>query len=364
MKVTVTNPKEFADAVAWAARALNSRPSVPTLSGILVEARDNLLVLSAFDYDVTARAEMPADVAEPGRVLLSGRVLAEVAKNLPSQQVELALSDTEVTITCGGSEAVLPTMPVEHYPTLPKPPQTVGAVDGALLKAAVAQVSPAADRDSAVAQLRCVKLDAAGDILTLAATDNVRLAVRDLTWQPSESGAEYGVLVPADILHEVARGFGPQPIRIGIGEGIAGFESAGRTTTIRLIAEEYPKYRHFVEMDLPVWANVDTAPLLDAARRVAPFAEKSMPIRLDFTQGAVTVRAVSDSGRGSEAVAAELDGEALEVSFQSHALLGALAVIDHQTVRIGMTVPGKPALFVGGDEGLGCRVMVMPLRVS
>ena len=67
----------LADAVAWAARSLPVRPSAPVLAGLLIEAGDDGLVLSTFDYETSARATLNADVSVEGRALVSGRLLAE-----------------------------------------------------------------------------------------------------------------------------------------------------------------------------------------------------------------------------------------------------------------------------------------------
>ena len=77
----------LADSVAWAARTLPTRPSMPMLAGLLVEAADSGLTMSSFDYEVSGRVAVPADVDEPGRVLVSGRLLADIARALPARPV-------------------------------------------------------------------------------------------------------------------------------------------------------------------------------------------------------------------------------------------------------------------------------------
>src|SRR2546422_7014674 len=107
----------FADAVAWAARSLPSRPVIPVLAGMLVEAQSSGEVrLSGFDYEVSAEAAADAVVAEPGKVLVPGRLLADIVRALPAGPVEIATSGAETVVTCGSVEFGLLTMPVEDYP--------------------------------------------------------------------------------------------------------------------------------------------------------------------------------------------------------------------------------------------------------
>lgn len=226
---------------------------------------------------------------------------------------------------------------------------------------------PAADRDSAEPALRCVKLETYGDGLAVAGADTPRVAARVMDWDAARPGTEHAALLLANIFHDVARGVGPWPVTIGLGDGIVSFEAAGRTTTARLVDARFPAYRRFFDMEFASWARVDTAALLEAVRRVALFAQKEAPaVRLDFVQGAVTVRSGGDVGRGSQTVAAQLDGPEVELDFLAGFLIDALTAIaaDHETVRIGMDGPRRPALFEGDTETPACRCAVMALRAS
>ena len=137
----------LADGVAWSARALPNRPSIPTLSGLLLSADEQDLTLSGFDLENAAQVHVDATVDEPGRVLVSGRLLADIARSLPNQPVVFATEGSRIELQCGRSSFVLPTLPVDEYPTLPAMPDPVGSVGGELFAAAVSQVAIAAGRD-------------------------------------------------------------------------------------------------------------------------------------------------------------------------------------------------------------------------
>ncbi|MFD0852707.1 DNA polymerase III subunit beta, partial [Actinomadura adrarensis] len=134
----------LAEAVAWAARTLPSRPVIPVLAGMLVEAtEEGTLSFAAFDYEVSAYAEITAaegvSVSEPGRVLVSGRLLSDIVRSLPPNPVDFVLKGSELVVSCGSAEFGLLPLPVEDYPTLPEPPAHAGTVPGELFVAAVAQ---------------------------------------------------------------------------------------------------------------------------------------------------------------------------------------------------------------------------------
>ena len=199
----------LADAAAWVARSLPARPPVPVLGGVLVEASGGAdgerLTVSGFDYETSARVELDATIGDPGRVLVSGRLLADITRALPSKPVDLVVDGARATITCGNSRFSLPTMPVEDYPQLPAMPQLAGSVAAGELAEAVAQVAVAAGRDDTLPMLTGIRLEIEGSRLTLAATDRFRLAVRELEWTPEDDAQSSAVLIPARTLAEVAK---------------------------------------------------------------------------------------------------------------------------------------------------------------
>src|SRR5258708_3476988 len=173
------------EAVAWVARALTSRPVVPVLSGLMLQADGDGLMLSCFDYEVSARMRIDADVVEAGAALVPGRLLAEITRSLPALDVEVASDADMVGLTCGSAEFTLVSLPAEEYPALPEQPPPAGTVDGGVLAVAAAQVGPAASRDDTLPMLTAVCLEIDGETLTLAATDRYRLPVREGPWIPA-----------------------------------------------------------------------------------------------------------------------------------------------------------------------------------
>jgi DNA polymerase-3 subunit beta len=360
------NRDVLADAVAWAARVLPSRPVVPVLSGLLMEAGEEFS-LSAFDYDVSAQARVDADVAEAGRVLIPGRLLAEISRSLPADDVEIVTDGAEAILTCGSAEFGLITMPVEDFPTLPTMPPGIGAVGGGVFASAVSQVAPASSRDDTLPMLTGVRVDIEGDSVTMAATDRYRIAARDFTWRPTGPDLSVSAMVPARVLVEVAKTLRGGEVAIALGDGVAGFESVGRSTTVRLLDEQFIDYRARLAADWSIRADVPVQAFVGAVKRVALVAERNTAIRLSFTQGQVRIQAGGgDIGRGSETVECELTGDDIEIAFQSQFLLDGLTGLDTDLARINMQSSTRPALIedVPGDGRPVFRYLVMSLRVG
>ncbi|MEU7000315.1 DNA polymerase III subunit beta [Nonomuraea sp. NPDC046570] len=356
----------LADAVAWAARVLPTRPAAPVLSGLLLEAGDELS-LSAFDYDVSAQARIEAEVAEPGQVLIPGRLLAEISRSLPQAPVDIVTDGAEAVLTCGSAEFGLVTMPVEDFPTLPQMPPSIGAVGGGVFASAVGQVAPAASRDDTLPMLTGIRVDIEGDSVSMAATDRYRIAARDFVWRPERPDTAVSAMVPARVMVEVAKSLRGGEVSIAMGDGVAGFESVGRSTTVRLLDEQFIDYKTRLSAEWSLRADVRVAPFIDAIKRVALVAERNTAIRLSFTQGQVLIQAGGgDIGRGAEVLECELRGDDIQIAFQSQFLLDGLTGIETESVRLNMESPTRPALItdVPGDAAPAFRYLVMSLRLS
>ncbi len=289
----------LAEAVAWVARSLPSRPVLPILSGLLLEASSDGLTLSCFDYEVSARIQVDAEVTEAGIALVPGRLLAEITRSLPSLPVEVDHEKDDVTVTCGPASFTLVTLPVKEYPRLPELPRLAGSVDGGVLATAIGQVAPAASRDDTLPVITGVNLEIDDDTIRLVATDRYRLAIREFGWNPAQPESRGTLLVPAKTLSDAARMMTPGvPVRVmmrgepGAGTGanpgnslraadaMIGFESAGRRLTTRLIAGEYIKYMSRFPDDFGSRGDMPAVPLAEAVKRVALVAERGSSVRL------------------------------------------------------------------------------------
>ena len=388
----------LAEAVAWIARSLPSRPVLPVLSGLLLQAAADGLTLSCFDYEVSARISIDADVSEAGTALVPGRLLAEITRSLPGHPVEVDDKD-DVTLTCGPASFSLVTLPIGEYPRLPELPRPAGTVDGGVFATAIGQVTPAASRDDTLPVITGVNVEIEGDVITLVATDRYRLAIRELGWTPARPGTRSTLLVPAKTLADAARMMAPGvPVRVmtrgtegttknapgsGAADAMIGFESGGRRLTTRLIAGEYIKYSSKFPADFGSYGDMPAAPLAEAVRRVALVAERGSSVRLSFEPGRVAIEAgTKGQARARETVAADFSGDETAIAFSPQYLLDGLAGAltaaapppqdpeedpAEGRIRLQFTSPTKPALITGrpradDQPAPDYRYLVVPLR--
>ncbi|WP_328911433.1 DNA polymerase III subunit beta [Streptomyces sp. NBC_00234] len=366
----------LAEAVAWVARSLPARPPAPVLAGLLLKAEDGALSFSSFDYEVSARVSVDAEVDEDGTVLVSGRLLADICRALPNRPVEISTDGVRATVVCGSSRFTLHTLPVEEYPALPEMPTATGTVPGEVFASAAAQVAIAAGRDDTLPVLTGVRIEIEGDTVTLASTDRYRFAVREFLWKPENPDASAVALVPAKTLLDTAKALtSGDTVTLalsgsGAGEGLIGFEGAGRRTTTRLLEGDLPKYRTLFPTEFNSVAVIETAPFVEAVKRVALVAERNTPVRLSFEQGVLILEAgSSDDAQAVERVDAVLDGDDISIAFNPTFLLDGLSAIDSPVAQLSFTTSTKPALLSGrpavdAEADDAYKYLIMPVRLS
>lgn len=366
----------LAEAVAWVARSLPARPPAPVLAGLLLKAEDGALSFSSSDYEVSARVSVDAEIDEDGTVLVSGRLLADICRALPNRPVEISTDGVRATVVCGSSRFTLHTLPVEEYPALPQMPTATGTVPGEVFASAAAQVAIAAGRDDTLPVLTGVRIEIEGDTVTLASTDRYRFAVREFLWKPENADASAVALVPAKTLLDTAKALtSGDTVTLalsgsGAGEGLIGFEGAGRRTTTRLLEGDLPKYRTLFPTEFNSVAVIETAPFVEAVKRVALVAERNTPVRLSFEQGVLILEAgSSDDAQAVERVDAVLEGDDISIAFNPTFLLDGLSAIDSPVAQLSFTTSTKPALLSGrpavdAEADDAYKYLIMPVRLS
>ncbi|WP_326550690.1 DNA polymerase III subunit beta [Micromonospora sp. NBC_01813] len=367
----------LADAVAWTAKSLPNRPSVPVLAGAMLRVTDGSLQVSGFDYEVSSQVTVDVQGDADGAALVSGRLLAEITKSLPAKPVDIAAVGAHLELVCGSARFTLPTMPVEDYPTLPEMPASAGTVDAPTFAAAVAQVAIAAGRDETLPMMTGVRLELNGSTLAMLATDRYRLAIREIEWQPDDAEISLNALVPARTLADTAKTLGPTGGEVVIalaqgsaGEGMIGFAGGTRRTTSRLLdGANYPPVRSLFPSSHNADARVSVSGLVEVVRRVALVAERTTPVLLSFGPDGLVVEAGNtEEARASEAMEATFTGEPLTIGFNPQYLIDGLQNLGAATAVFTFVDAFKPAVISpAGEDGEiipGYRYLIMPIRVT
>jgi DNA polymerase III subunit beta len=342
------NRDVLSDAVSFAVKLLPQRTTLPILSGVLVRAENGTVTLSSFDYEVSAQTTISADVTEEGTVLVSGRLLADIASRLPAAPVEFVTTESKIAVTCGSARFTLSSMPVEEYPSLPSVDGPSGMLPGEDFSDAVGQVAVAASRDDVTPVITGVQLEIVENRLSLVATDRYRVAVREIDWESTAVEVGVTALVPSRTLSEIGKIFAhSSAVTVTIVTGgdreLIAFSADKKTVTSLLIKGNFPPVKRLFPETVENYAVMNTAELVEATRRVALVLERDAALRYSFSDDGLTLEAIgSENAQASETIDAHVTGGETTVSLKPQFLIDGLAAVHSEFVRLSFTKTDNP----------------------
>ena len=371
----VVERDSLVDAVNWVSKSISNRPITTALLGIVIDASEEI-TLSGSDLETSAKAKFKAEVSQKGKVLVPGRLLAEISRALPAKPVSFVLEGTRVLVSAGSAKFTLPTLPLSEYPTLPELPAASGSLNSDSFATAVNQVAIAAGKDDSLPTLTGVFVEINKNQITLAATDRYRLAVRELTWSAQDANIETTSLLRARTLADAAKSLiGTSQVTIALApittnEKLVGFISEGKTMTSRVLDGSFPPFRHLLPSESTADAIIEVAPFLDSVRRVALVTDKTVPLRLNFSNNTLQLEAgTGDEAQASEKLDINYKGEDINIAFNPTYLTDGLTAINTAFVHISFTGANKPAVLTGQTEAgsapiTNYKYLLMPMRYS
>ena len=356
---------ELIRALGVVSRGVSTRTSVQILAGILLEAGDGKLQLAATDMELSLRTSLDARVEADGAVVVPGRLLLDLARLLPEDEVTLEhkLEEAVVEIQCGSATYRLHTYNAEDFPRLP---ETEGAdlhhIDRETLLETVSRVGRSASRDESRPVLTGVLVRFEPGKLVMAATDSYRLSVKETA--VDAAGLDLEAIVPARALTELTRvGAEAEKLTLGVHENQVVFGTGDAWLTTRRIDGQFPNYRQLVPEAFEYEVSLPREELLDVVRRVSVMAQRNSPLRLRFGDGELTVSAqTQDVGEARESLPAAFGGEPLEIGFNAEFLRDGIESIAGEQLRLKLISPLRPAVLEGESEDF--LYLIMPIRLA
>jgi DNA polymerase-3 subunit beta len=371
------------DLVFAVARALGSVPqksAQPLLNCLLLEADRTSLRVTGSDLDLTTSASVPCLGKAPGRAAVNAKHFQEVVRKMPRGAVSLRIEKNQLEVGYGDGKG-WSRFPVQKPDEYPVPPEVKGGIKvslpGETMVRLVERTSYAVSEETTRASLNGVFLHGTSQQIALVATDGHRLARATCKGGFGELTRE-GVIVPvraiATMSRAAAEATSPVELRIAEGRSHAGFTAqVGEfrvQVTARLLEGPYPNYEQVIPKDNPRSLTVTRSDLIEAVDIVASHADaNTQQVRFSLKPNQLAVSsATADFGAGEQKVAAQYQGEEMDIGYNARYLLQTLRSIPSEQVVFRL----KTALSAGivepvgalaqADEELLC--LVMPLRLA
>ncbi len=358
---------------------VEKRNTMPILANVLLSAADDILKASATDLEITASLCAAAKTAKAGSTTVNAKVLYEVIRELPEEEVSIKLTEGErIEISSGKSKTKIIGISAEEYPSLPGLGLKVAnKIEATQFLEMINKTIYAVSMDETRFNLSGVCFDmvpAEKDkdekVLRLVATDGHRLAM--IARPVSGLTIKKAVLVPRKGLLELKKIIEAEEGTIGIeiNEGFMIVEvGAGKPNSaklsMRLIDAEFPDYKQVIPKDKGHVAVADSVALSNALRRVALMVtDKTKGVRMDFVPGALKISSSSpELGEASEELEVKYDAEPVSIGFNAKYILDITASIGEKSgVCLELHGPlGPGRFFAEGDESY--TAVVMPMRL-
>ena len=367
LKISCTR-EELVAKLGVVSRAVSARGAVQVLSGILLSVQDGELTLAATDMELSLRTTLEAEVEGDGAVVIPGKLLVDLARLLPANDVTIEYRPQEgvAQITSGSASYRLNIYGAEDFPRLPAVDAQLHAIDREALLETIDRVARSASRDESRPVLTGILVRFEGGKLVMVATDSYRLSVKETPL--AEAAPELEAIIPARALQELARLAAGDSVELGVQENHVVFATTlpggGEAwLTTRRIDGQFPNYRQLLPESFEIELTVARAELYDVVRRVSVMAQRNSPLRLRFAAGELAVSAqTQDVGEAHESLPVPYSGEEFTIGFNAEFLRDGVDSIAGDDVRLKLINPLRPALLedLAGDF----TYLIMPIRLA
>ena len=384
MKLTVDR-NELWQGIDTVLDAVPSKPALPVLANILLEADGETLSLAATDLDLSIRAEIPAAIEKKGRITVPARTLAEITREWPDAELSIEVQDDRLKLSglLGKADSKkgvysLSGMAADEFPNMPTSLEGAGLTlgddeaDTNVLVDMINKTAFAVSRDDTRPVLNGVlwRIDSQG--MQMVATDGSRLACYklaiDLTDQV-KGDEESSVIVPPQALSQIVKLLGGQggPVKITLGETQVLFEVANKKLLSRLIEGPYVDYGQVIPQNNEKELRIASEDLLPAVRRVSILSSSyTRQVRFKLNGGQVELSAASPEigGEAREVIPAHYTEDEMEIGYNAQYLIEILRKMDTNEIRFELENHVTAALLrpTVQKEGEDYFCLLMPLR--
>ena len=349
-------------------RAVSTRSTIPAIEGILIKALGNEIILTSYDLEMGITTSIEANVIENGSIVINARVLCDILRKLPNEQVSFDIDERNMAIIKSGDikYSILGTE-AEDFPELP----TVSGgfpiiLDLQLLKNMIKQtIFSVAVGETSKMVYTGIKFEISENNLKLIAVDGFRMAIRNETID--YTGEEFSFIVPAKTLNELIKIVenSEEKISLGIGKRHIVFEIENYKIVSRLLDGNFLNYKANIPQTYSVEVNVDVKNFVDSIDRISLILtdKNKSPVRCVFDGAYINLSSTTALGFATDKIPAEIEGGRIEIGFNNRFITDALKACEVEKVRIELTSPTSP-IIITPVEGNKFLFLILPVRLK
>lgn len=353
------------EVTAIAQKAITGKSTMPILEGLYIEASKNTLTLIGSDKDISIETKIDADVLEPGRIVVDAKIFGEIIRKLPNNEVKIeTLEGNNIQITCQKSVFNLVHMLPDEFPSLPQINENmIFGIPQNILKNMIKGTSFAVAQDETRPILQGILFEVDNSRLNLVALDGYRLALRS---EIIDTNNTINAVIPGKTLNEVAKILeeSDEAVNITFTTNHILFNLGDTKIISRLLEGEFIKYSALLPQEHKLLVTVNKQDLQNGIERASLMAKEgnSNLIKLDIQEDNIVLTSNSQLGKVREEVSINLQGEGIQIAFNSKYLLDVLKNMEDNEIAIELTSSISPCVIRNKSID-NSKYLVLPVRL-
>lgn len=363
----ICSQKNLASSINIVQKAVSTKTTLPILKGILFETCGQKLKMVGTDLEIGIEQHIDAEVISQGAVVISSRLLGDLIRKLPEADVEIEVDSlNNMTIRCENSEFTLVGQPAIEFPELPLVEEDHAyEIPQDLLKNMIRQTVFATALDETRPILTGVLMEIQEGLINMVALDGYRLSLRQGNIKTSYSNK---AVVPGKTLNEIYRILSEGEdgkVEIFFTDKHVLFQTADTKIISRLLEGEFINYRQIIPKEFKSRVKVKTKDLLDSIERASLLARegKNNLIKFSIKDEFMTITSNAEIGRVFENLRIELEGDDIDIGFNSKYFLDALKILDSEEIYLNFTTNVSPCIVKPTDTN-NYTYLVLPVRLA
>ncbi|MBU5428370.1 DNA polymerase III subunit beta [Tissierella pigra] len=359
------NQKDLSKHINIAQKGISSRTTLQILDGILLEAYKGRLRLIGTDLEISIETYVNCEIEEEGAIVVNSKIFGDIVKKLPDAPIYIHVDNNNINIKCENSEFNIIGNSSKEYPDLPLIlDHTSFELPNDLFKSAIRQTVFATTQDETRPSLTGVLIEIENKLISFVALDGYRLSLRKL---PIESDVQLKIIIPGRALNELNKILedNEEIMKIAAAPGHVVFNTGDTIVYSRLLEGQFFNYREIIRKDHKTSVTVNKREFQNSLERASLLAkeEKANLVKLNIVNEQILIKSNSEIGNVNEVINADVNGENINIAFNSRYILEGIKIIDSEEIQLNFMGSLNPCIIKPiQDENY--IYLVLPVRLA
>ena len=367
MQFTCSTSK-LIEALQIATKALANRTTNQILEGVLIETDMEELTLTCSDERITIVTRIPADISEPGRGVVPGKLFSEIVRRLPDETVDIRMDNRFVfTIRSASSRTNISGQDADLFPRLPKmDDEREISLPQDMLRDMIQKTEFAIAQDDMREVLTGCLLEIGGGDVTMVSLDGYRLALRRA--KCSDVLEKFSAIIPGRAVGDIGKLLSDDEeafAQLSFGGNKLHIKLENTEIYVILIEGEYVQYRQILPKSFATRVEVELDPFRRCIDRAALIAREGSNnlIMLRIEGGSMVIEAHSQIGDVREELPTRQEGADLSIAFNVKYLTDVVRFIDGDSIELNLNNAVSPCIVtpVGDSDYVH---LILPVRTG